>query len=300
MGLTRSRIPRDHWQRRIARLDPVADAAQVYGITVRHEFPWDMNQALSFALFRTYAVPSIGVLLHDTGQFTQATQKRYDDTALILDHIGEHGLASDEGRRALRRMNQMHAMYAISNDDMRYVLCTFVAVPIRWLDDHGWRSMSEPEKVASAHYYRDLGRHMGIRDVPGTWQEFATHMDAYEAEHFAFDERARAVADATLALMATFPPNHRAPAAAVVRLSRAFMDEPLLDAFRYPHPTIAERRLADASLRARNAWLRRRPPRLAPQHARDVGNVRSYPAGYDVADLGTFSPYGTMGRCPHA
>ncbi len=237
-GVTRSRIPRDHWERRIEQLDPVADAAQVYGITVRHEFPWDMNQALSFALFRTYAVPSIGVLLHDTGQFTQTTQKRYDDTALILDHIGEHGLAS-------------------------------------------------------AHYYRDLGRHLGIRDVPQTWQDFGSHMDAYEAEHFAFDERARAVADtdATLALMATFPPNHRAPAAAVVRFSRASMDEPLLDAFRYPHPTAAERSLAHASLRARNAWLRRRSPRLAHQHARDVGNVRSYPDGYDVAGLGTFSPW---------
>ncbi len=151
------------------------------------------------------------MLLHDTGEFTGRTQKRYDDTALILDHIGEHGLASDEGRAALRRMNQMHAMYDISNDDMRYVLVTFVVVPIRWLDDYGWRPMTEAEKVASAHYYRELGRHMGITDIPETWQDFATVMDAYEAEHFAFDPRSRAVADATLALMATFPPNHPRP-----------------------------------------------------------------------------------------
>ena len=296
MGPTRSRIPRDHWLRRIEELDLETEHERIYGITTRHEFPWDMSQALSFALFRTYAVPSIGVLLHDTGEFTRRTQKRYDDTALILDHIGEHGLGSVEGRRALRRMNQMHARYDISNEDMRYVLCTFVAVPIRWLDDHGWRPMTEKEKAASARYYGDLGHHMGIRDLPRTWQEYAAHMDAYEAEHFAWDPRSRAVADATLALMATFSPNDRAPAAAVVRFSRAYMDPPLLDAFRYPHPTPAERRAAGAALRARNAWLRRRPPRLLPQHARDVGNVRGYPDGYDVEGLGTFGP----AACPRA
>ena len=40
------------------------------GSWARFEFPWDMNQALSFALFRTYAVPSIGDLLARTGEFT--------------------------------------------------------------------------------------------------------------------------------------------------------------------------------------------------------------------------------------
>jgi len=115
MLLSIGRLPRDHWQRRISELDPVGDHARIYAITSRHEFPWDMNQALSFALFRTYAVPSIGVLLQQTGEFTEHTQKRYDDTSLILDHIGEHGVGSEEGRTALRRMNQMHAMYDISN-----------------------------------------------------------------------------------------------------------------------------------------------------------------------------------------
>jgi hypothetical protein len=89
-------------------------------------FPWDMNQSLSLALYRTYAVPSIGRLLGHTAEFTERTQKRYDDTALILDTVLEHGLASEPGRAAIRRMNQMHGAYPISNDDKRSVLCTFV------------------------------------------------------------------------------------------------------------------------------------------------------------------------------
>lgn len=97
----------------------------------------------------------------------------------------------------------MHGAYDIPNGDMRYVLCTFVVIPIRWLDAYGWRPMSETEKVASANYYRRLGALMGIRDVPSTWQEFETALEAYEAEHFAPDPGARRVADATLALLAT-------------------------------------------------------------------------------------------------
>ena len=274
----------------VDRLDPTTDFDRIYSVMATHEFPWDMNQALSFALFRTYAVPSIGGLLHDTGEFTERTQKRYDDTVVLLDGMAEHGLESPRGRAALRRMNQRHARYDISNDDLRYVLSTFVVVPIRWLDAYGWRPMSERERVASTHYYRDLGRHMGIREVPETWQGFAALMDSYEADHFAYDARARAVADATLDLMATFPPNNLAPRRAVVRFSRAHMDDPLLDAFRYPHPTRAERLAATAALRARGAWLRTRPPRLTPMRARDLASQRTHGPDVDYATLGTFAP----------
>lgn len=87
-------MDRQHWSRRISELDPGRDYHEIYRILAVHEFPWDMNQSLSFALYRTYAVPSIGRLLYETSEFTQRTQKRYDDTALILDAILEHGMAS--------------------------------------------------------------------------------------------------------------------------------------------------------------------------------------------------------------
>jgi hypothetical protein len=281
---------RDHWLRVIDGLDPETDYVEISRITSAHEFPWDVTQALGFALFRTYAVPSIGVLLYETGEFTGRTQKRYDDTVLVLDTIAEHGLDSVPGRAAVRRMNQMHGMYDISNDDMLYVLSTFVVTPIRWLDDRGWRPMTEKEKVASTHYYRDLGRHMNIRGMPETWQDFAALMDTYEADHFAYDPRARDVAEATLDLMTTFPPHQHAPKQAVLRFSRALMDEPLLDAFHMSRPSAATRAAARGAMRARAAWLRRQPPRMEPFHGRDLPQVRSYPYGYDVTRLGTFTP----------
>src|SRR4051812_28723002 len=186
--------------RRIEHLDPATDYAEIYRLMGTHEFPWDMNQSLSFALFRTYAVPSIGSLLARTGEFTERPQKRHDDTVLILDAVLEHGMASEEGRAAIRRMNQMHRSHGIGNDDLRYVLATFVVTPIRWVDRYGWRRTTEIERIASANYYRDLGRRMGIRDIPGTWQAFSRLLDAYERKHFGFDLGGRTVAEATLAL----------------------------------------------------------------------------------------------------
>jgi hypothetical protein len=278
------------WARKTASLHPVDDAERIYRILSGYEFPWDFNQSLGFALFRTYAVPSIGRLLYETGEFTERVQKRYDDTGLLLDAVLEHGFASDTGKAAVRRINRMHGMYDISNDDLRYVLCTFVTVPERWLDRFGWRPLSAGERVAAATYYQRLGRHMGIRNIPASAEEFATALDEYEAEHFAYDEGGRAVADATLDLMATFPPNHRAPAGLIRRFSYALMDEPLLDAFRYPHPTRAERVVAETAVKARARVVRRLPPRTEPVHVRDLPQVRSYPNGYDVRELGTFTP----------
>jgi hypothetical protein len=252
-----------------------------------------MNQALSFALFRTYAVPSIGGLLARTGEFTERTQKRYDDTVLILDAVLEHGPTSDEGRTAIRRMNRMHRAHGVGNEDLRYVLATFVVMPIRWIDAYGWRRLTEVERIASAEYYRDLGRRMGIRDIPPTWQAFARCLDAYERAHFGFDAGAREVAESTLALLATFPPNHRLPRPLVRRISLAVMDAPLLDAFRFRRPGPVFRALVRGALRARGRVVRLLPPRRSPFFARQLPQIRSYPGGYDVAGLGTF-PHG----CP--
>ncbi len=186
-------VRRDHWQREIARMDPAADYAEIYRLLGAHEFPWDLTQSLGLALYRTYAVPSIGELLSRTGEFERRTHKRYADTGLILEAVIQHGFGSPTGRAALRRMNQMHGAYAISNEDMRYVLSTFVVVPTRWIDRFGYRPLSEVERVASTNYYRELGRPMNIKAIPETYDAFATLLDEYEREHFAFSPGGRAV-----------------------------------------------------------------------------------------------------------
>ena len=279
---------RAQWDAQRARLDPVVDCTEVFRLVSAHEFPWDMQQALSFALFRTYAVPSIGALLDRTGELTTRTQKRYEDTGLLLDWALEHGLDTPRGRTAVRRINQMHRSYDIADDDLRYVLATFVVIPVRWVQEHGWRPFDEAERTASVHYHRKLGALMGIPDLPTTWQGFADLLDDYERTHFAQHPGGRRVADATLQLLTELPPQHLLPTWLVRRLALAVMDEPLLDALGYPHQPAALRRAVRAGLRLRSRVVRRLPPRTEPRWFRQQPAVRGYPDGYDLAALGTF------------
>ena len=200
-----------------------------------------------------------------------------------------HGFDSTEGRTAIRRINQMHRMYDISNADLRYVLATFVVVPKRWLDDVGWRRLTKGEQRATVNYYRGLGRHLGIRDVPDDYTGFATLMDDYEREHFAPDPGSRRVADATLALLASFYPG---PLAGPVEVfSRALLDPPLLAAFGYDDPGPVARRLAHTGLRARARLLQVAPSRRRPQRFGDSPRMRTYSdAEPDLASLGSFTP----------
>ncbi|MGQ7754094.1 oxygenase MpaB family protein [Streptomyces sp. WC2508] len=288
-------MKRYDWLKEIQRLDPDRDFLRIYRIMATHEFPWDIARALELALYRTYAVPSIGRLLAQTAELTGRSQKRYDDTALLLDTVLEHGFDSDPGRTALRRINQMHRSYDISNDEMRYVLCTFVVTPKRWLDSFGWRRLSDHELRACAAYYRVLGAHMGIKELPQTYEDFERVLDTYEAEHFGWDEGGRRVADATLELMSSWYPRPLAPAARKVAL--ALLDDPLLRSFRYERPSAAARNLTHGALKLRARAVRLLPPRSTPHYARQNPEIKGYPDGYEVSGLGTF-PVPGAGGCP--
>ncbi|HET6654599.1 MAG TPA: oxygenase MpaB family protein [Nocardioides sp.] len=212
-------------------------------------------------------------------------QKRYDDTALLLDEISVHGLHSDGGRRAIRRINQMHGSYAIADDDMRYVLARFVVVPKRWMDDYGWRRFTDVEVEASIRYYRELGRPMGIKRLPQTYDGFERLLDDYEATHFRYDEAGRRVADMTLALLRSLPPGRGRPGGRVLPRpdGRAAAHR-----VRLPCAAGPGVRAARAALRLRGRLERLPPARRTPVHARDLPRIRSYPGGFDVDGLGTF------------
>ncbi|MBD8505393.1 DUF2236 domain-containing protein [Hoyosella sp. G463] len=290
------------WSRRqpaTLGLDPERDHARMSAIVTSLEFPWDYRQALSLALFRTFAVPSIGNLLARTGEFTARTQRRYDDTALLLDVVQQHGFAHPESTAAIRRINHMHRAYSISNDDMLYVLTTFVVTTSRWVRDYGWRDLTDDERAAGVRYWTEMGRRMGVRDIPTTYAGFADHLDAYEREHFAYSNGGRAVADATLDLLCTFPGARLLPGRLVRRGVLSVMDDLLLDALRYPRPTSAERRLVHGALRGRALIVRFLPRRKRPFHAIDAGTIRSYPHGFEIAELGTFPERGATAAKPN-
>src|SRR6266568_2943886 len=172
------------WLREILTLDPERDAQRIVQIDTVYEFPFDTVRSLEFALFRTFASPAVSRLLDETQEFALRAQRRYDDTDLILSTIVEHGYDSDEGKRAIRRLNRLHGRFDIANEDFLYVLSTFVYEPIRWNERFGWRRLVEQERLAWFHYWREVGRRMAIKDIPPTFAELKRFNVDYERERF--------------------------------------------------------------------------------------------------------------------
>ncbi|MBV7696253.1 oxygenase MpaB family protein [Streptomyces sp. TRM70350] len=289
-------MDRYHWLNRIADLDPVADATEIYRISSGHEFPWDYLRALEFALLRTFCVPSISELLARTGEFEHRPQKRYDDTALLMAEIAEHGYDSARGKEALRVINRQHRRYTISNDDMRYTLSTFVYEPIDWITRFGWRPLHPHERHAAFHHYCEVGHRMGIRDIPADYAEFREFKQRFERERFAHSPANQAIGRYTMDLFRSWYP--RPLRALVETAARSRLDPLMLGALGLPPAPAWAGRTVRAALRGRAAVERLLPPR---RHASLTRSVRArcypgYPAGFCPADLGADQSKAAIGR----
>jgi hypothetical protein len=272
---------------RLAQLDPAVDYQEIYRTTATVEFPWDVTRALELALYRTFAIPSIAALLDQTGEFRLRTQKRYDDTALLLAHALEAGLESVDGKAAVSRINRIHARFEISNDDYLYTLGTFVFVPLRWLDRWGWRPLLAVEREAMFRYYERLGTLMGIRAIPPTLAAFEEWFDAYELKNVSYGEPQERTAAATRELFVSWFPGVLAPALRVG--VNALLDGPIREAFGFPAPPRWLPVAADLGLRGRARVERLLPPRAKPASTQDSILIKSYPNGHTLEDLGPTS-----------
>ena len=269
--------------REIERLDPFADHQRIVYLDTCFEFPFDTTRSLELALFRTFAVPSVAAVLDSTGEFAGRAQKRYDDTDLILSTIVEHGYDAPEGRAAIRRMNQIHGRFEISNEDFLYVLSSFVYEPIRWNARFGWRPLVEAEKLATFHFWRAIGGLMAIQDVPGSYAEFERFNVEYERRHFRRTDASERVGIATRDMFLSWFPGlpKRLGAPAI----HALMDDRLLDAFGFPRPPRVLRAAVEGALKARARLVAALPARRRPR-LRTSRRTRTYGRRWTLEELG--------------
>lgn len=268
----------------IQNLDPQRDCQEIAYLFTCYEFPWDVTRSLEFALFRVFGVAKGSPLLVQTGEFLQRTQKRYDDTVLILSEILENGYDSERGHAALVRMNKQHGRYTIPNDEFVYTLSTFILEPVRWIDRYGWRPVTDTEKKAFYHYWTELGRRMGIRDMPESFEAFDAFNRAFEAEQFRYSPDNEVIAVATRNLMLSWvlpKPLWRLGAPFV----HALIDDHLLSAVGMTPAPRWLQALVRGSVRLRGRLIRCLPPRRQPRLMTKVSN-RTYPNGYTIGQLG--------------
>ena len=269
--------------REIERLDPERDHQRIVHLSFGFDFPWDSIRALEIALYRTYCVPSISALLDRTGEFYQHTQRRYDDTSIIVAEMCEWGYESGRGKEALDRMNWAHSHFKISNDDFRYVLSTFIFEPVRWIDAVGWRPTCINERLGYYYFWREIGTRMGITDIPPTYDAFEAWAKDYERDQFRFTEANQRIGSATRDLFASWFPRVVTP---MVRYGiYAMLDDVMIASFGFPKPLPLTRPMLRASLKLRGRAVRWLPPRRAAHFFTDNPN-RTHRDGYEIAALG--------------
>ncbi|KAF9288763.1 hypothetical protein BGZ88_008056 [Linnemannia elongata] len=292
------------------------------------DFPYINVVSLEFALFKTYAIPSISKILAATKQFTSNCLRRTDDTVLILLEMNEgHGrnvrrtmleggkvdeeqLANDERRReiATERLNFLHGHYNIKQGDYLYTLAMFILEPAVFIDKFEWRETTLLEKNALLALWTVNGKNMGIKDIPETLDELKAWADAYEDEHSQYNPANVEIADVTIDLLLS----HQAPKFMHPfgrKAIAALLTPRLRKAFNMPTPPAGLTTIMESALKARGLFIRyfmlpRRLPRVRTalrvnKEGKYVPAFHKYGVvygdGYRVEDLG---PEKFVGKCP--
>ena len=149
------------------RLDVTpAEAQEIMHLSFKRDLPGIVCYGTVFALFKTYAIPSISEILVKSGQFSSAAHvaRRYTDTKVLVDSYvscpvidlaSMAFLPTDDKEKdvdprsaiAVARVNWLHSRWPmIRQEDYLYTLALFILEPIRWAKRYGWRPLAPLEE----------------------------------------------------------------------------------------------------------------------------------------------------------
>lgn len=267
-------------------LDPERDCHKIHRTYSTIEFPWDYGRGLEIALLKTCCVPSISATLQQSGHFTKAAQKRYDDTRILLGEIVKHGYDAPRGRQALRRINRAHRGLNADNDDMLYVLSTFIYEPVRWIDRWAWRKVTQVEKLGSFYFFREIGLRMNITSVPTDYAALLKFNENYERRRFQYELSNERVGTAVLRLYSSWYP--RPIDALVAATLPCRLDQPTRRALGLPEPGALPRGANWFGLKAHGLAELIAPRTIRKLMTRPAARTYpGYPRGYDLSEIGS-------------
>ncbi len=256
----------------------------IYGELLFETASSTMALGLNLAFYRSFAAPRIARRLAQTRVILDQPVQRASDTAVLVWEMVMNGFEQERGRAALRRMNHIHQGFSIPPEDFAYVLATLAVVPMQTMDRYGWRRTTEVERAAAAGFYAELGRHMGLRDLPGDYAGFEAFMLDYERRCFAYTDEARDLVAATLSLL-----GHRVPRplrGAVGLLGSTLMSPSMRTAAGVRTPPSGLTSLVRVAARARARRAHRRDPHPGHRFPDGVVVLPAYPDGYALEQIG--------------
>jgi acyl carrier protein len=289
--------------RLIEQMDPEENYHEIWVLDLLYEFPWDLDIGNWLAFYNTITPPDDARMLARTGEMVYDTQRRLDHMASLMWEMNRNGFAHPRGKAAVRQMNRIHknsvthvnadgGHWDITNDQYLYVLATTMLTPQRWLDRYGWRPVSPQERRAAVLFIRDFGQHMGLKNIPETYEEFERFHDEYEATHVTYTREAARLWQATRGrlvdrLVGWLPPRLRRLCAPVAkRVLPVLLSDAQRRAFGLRTPSAPWREAVYMGLRARALYVRLSGPRTGPATS-DRLPTWTYPAGeYEIAKVG--------------
>ncbi|KAF9909631.1 hypothetical protein EC991_008289 [Linnemannia zychae] len=290
------------------------------------DFPYINIISLEFALFKTYAIPSISKILAATKQFSTECAKRADDTGLILGEMTEAHkrqlyrrmteanpdpemdlMDAKRERVALEKLNFIHGHYPIRQEDYLYTLALFILEPISWFNRFEWREVTELEKNALLGVWTNTGKNMNIENIPDNVEELAQWVENYERENMVYAHSNVAIANATTNHLLSLAPKAFHPLGR--HIVSALLTDRLRTAFGIPKPPRSLTAIVFGILTVRKYFIRyfllpRRYPNFRTAlRPNDQGKfvpcfnkyAPIYPNGYNIEDLG---PSKFIGKCP--
>ncbi|GAA4648733.1 oxygenase MpaB family protein [Kistimonas scapharcae] len=275
------------YTRQLAELDPAENYHEMVRIMAEHEFPLDTLIAGELAQLKTFGIPGIARLLHQTGRYEKESTKRLDDTKAILREIMQPGPDSPAGREMVGHLNQIHGFYKIPNHEFLYTLSLFIFETVRWNAVFGWRAMTVNEKEALYREFRDLGEAMNIQDIPPSYEAFEQWKTAYEQAHQTYTPEAEKVTVGILGGLAALLPVWIRPLTQTL-VATLINDEQLLKVLGLKAPPLWQQRSILGLMKTR-AWLGRHFnlwEKRSFADSRIINHYIHYPNGYQRMRLG--------------
>ncbi|KAI9282695.1 hypothetical protein BY458DRAFT_531096 [Sporodiniella umbellata] len=165
-------------------------AAEIVTITAHKEFVFSHALSLVIGLIKPFAIPEDAKLMLSTNQITKQTDRRYEETGLLVaeffeifgrigNQLKENPQTSQEdidiqwqrSQDAIKQMNKIHSFYNVKNDNYLHTIAIFVEDPIAWINKYEWRKLDIREINALYRFWYDIAEQMGLKNIPDSYEK---------------------------------------------------------------------------------------------------------------------------------
>lgn len=136
---------------------------------------------------RQAAVPAIAKVLYRSGNGDIATDpmRRNNDTIIFFTEFYRRGYKSDEGKAAIRRMEEIHSRFLIDDELKLYTLATVMLEPDRLAAQFGEDPFTPIDRQARWNFWCGIAHEMGLELPSRNRNDFLDWMVEYEDRTYA-------------------------------------------------------------------------------------------------------------------